>query len=146
MRNRLVRAGLLFCASAAAVGSLVMFASRTLSQSTPIEPRAKAAKIASAPTKKLSFNDDIQPILSEHCFQCHGPDSGSRKGELRLDRPEFAFLPRKEGGGFAIVKGDPSKSLLVRRITAANPKDIMPPPEAHKELRAGEIALLQRWI
>ena len=83
----------------------------------------------------ISFNDHIQPILSEHCFHCHGPDAESRKGELRLDRAEHAFQPRKDGGT-AIVKGDPDASLLMRRITTADPKHVMPPPEEHKPLRA----------
>jgi hypothetical protein len=119
--------------------SILGFASITLAT-------AHAAEAANQnPAQKLSFNEDIQPILSEHCFQCHGPDPGSRKGELRLDRAEFAFLSRKEGG-VAIVKGDPEHSLLIRRVTATKPDEIMPPPEAHKELRAAEIALLRRWI
>ena len=101
--------------------------------------------VAATGARRLSFNDDIQPILSEHCFHCHGPDPGSRKGELRLDRPEFAFLPRKEGG-VAIAKGDASGSLLIRRVTSTDPKYVMPPPEEHKPLRAEQVALLRRWI
>ncbi|MDB6077984.1 MAG: hypothetical protein JWO82_1731, partial [Akkermansiaceae bacterium] len=27
----------------------------------------------------ISFNDQIQPILSEYCYHCHGPDSGTRE-------------------------------------------------------------------
>ncbi|HKR35792.1 MAG TPA: c-type cytochrome domain-containing protein, partial [Steroidobacteraceae bacterium] len=45
------------------------------------------------PEEKLSFNESIQPILSENCYGCHGPDSGSRKAELRLDRAQFAYQP-----------------------------------------------------
>ena len=33
----------------------------------------------------MRFNRDIRPILAEHCLHCHGPDSDSRKGKLRLD-------------------------------------------------------------
>ncbi|WP_414662907.1 DUF1553 domain-containing protein [Horticoccus sp. 23ND18S-11] len=104
---------------------------------------AAVTAAAGAPAR-LSFNDDIQPILSEHCFHCHGPDAGSRKGKLRLDRAEFAFLPRT--GGAALVKGDPAASLLLERVLATDADDIMPPPEAHKPLSPEKIARLRQWI
>ncbi|MCB1212418.1 MAG: hypothetical protein KDK97_24050, partial [Verrucomicrobiales bacterium] len=33
----------------------------------------------------IDFSRDIQPLLSDKCFQCHGPDGNRRKGDLRLD-------------------------------------------------------------
>jgi hypothetical protein len=94
---------------------------------------------------RISFNDQIQPILSEYCFHCHGPDAGSRKAELRLDRAEYAFLPREDDGP-AIVRGDPERSPLWRRIASRDPDFVMPPPEAHKSLRPEHIELLRQWI
>ena len=64
-----------------------------------------------APEEKLSFNESIQPILSENCYACHGPDSGSRKAELRLDHAQFAYQPHGKFGP-AIVPGKPDKSPL----------------------------------
>ena len=34
--------------------------------------------------KKLEFNRDIRPILSDGCFHCHGPDEKERKGIVEL--------------------------------------------------------------
>jgi N utilization substance protein A len=44
----------------------------------------------SAAAGPVQFNRDIRPILSEHCFSCHGPDVQKMKGGLRLDRREEA--------------------------------------------------------
>ena len=93
----------------------------------------------------VSFNRDIQPILSENCYHCHGPDSAARKAELRLDRPEFAFQKAKSGE-VAIVKGSPETSTIIKRVTTSDPDDVMPPPESHKSLTPREVALLKQWI
>jgi mono/diheme cytochrome c family protein len=114
--------------------------------------RSGEAKPAPAPeenTGKLSFNDTIQPILSENCYACHGPDPGGRKAGLRLDRGEFAFAPHQDSHEKyppAIIPGNPDKSPLVHRIETKNVKDRMPPPEAHKTLKPEEIALLREWV
>ena len=100
---------------------------------------------AAGNSAKLSFNQTIQPILSENCYACHGPDPGARKAGLRLDRGEFAFAPHEKFGP-AIIAGNPDKSPLVRRIESDNPKERMPPPEAHRTLHPDQIALLRQWV
>ena len=93
---------------------------------------------------KLNYNEDIQPILAENCFSCHGPDSASRKGKLRLDRAEFATAKRDDRP--AITPGNPKESAVVERILSTDPDEVMPPSDSHKQLKPGEIALLTRWI
>ena len=44
-----------------------------------------AALWASGLSASVDFNRDIRPILSNHCFACHGPDAHERKGTLPLD-------------------------------------------------------------
>lgn len=94
---------------------------------------------------KLSYNEHIQPIFAEYCFHCHGPDSGTRKGKLRLDRAKDATSPRGDHEP-AIVPGNPKASPLVERILSTDEEERMPPLESHKTLSSTEIALLQRWI
>ena len=74
-----------------------------------------AAPLAAAESAlpRLRYNDDIQPILAENCFLCHGPDSSSRKASLRLDRFADATVARENGKWDpAIVPGKPAESPL----------------------------------
>lgn len=92
----------------------------------------------------VSFDRQIRPILSEACFQCHGPDPESRKAKLRLDTPDGAFADR--GGYAAIVPGKPDESELIRRISSHDPDEMMPPPKSGEALSDAEVALIRDWI
>jgi hypothetical protein len=96
---------------------------------------------------KVDFNRQIRPILSDTCFNCHGPDAGSRKADLRLDLESAAKaeLP-KHPGKRAVVPGKPSESELIARILTSDPDDLMPPPKFNKPLTAAQKDLLQRWV
>src|SRR5450631_3502365 len=94
----------------------------------------------SAATPPLQYNRDIRPILAENCFSCHGPDSASRKADLRVDRREVALEMK------AIVPGKPDESELVKRIMSADDDAMMPPPASHKKLSAADKKLLTDWI
>ena len=93
----------------------------------------------------VQFNRDIRPILSNHCYQCHGPDGPARKSGLRLDQRDHALSPA-ESGSSAIVPNKSDASELVKRILSADAQTVMPPPEIDKPLTSLQKDLLQRWI
>ncbi|MGC8642171.1 MAG: c-type cytochrome domain-containing protein, partial [Isosphaeraceae bacterium] len=76
------------------------------------------AERAATPAKRkphtLRFNRDIRPILSDKCFQRHGPDAHQRKGKLRLDSVAAATSPASSGSP-AIVPGKVDESELYDR-------------------------------
>ncbi len=89
----------------------------------------------------ISFNRDIRPILSQNCFHCHGPDSNTRKGDLRLDEGKKAIA---DG---IIQPGNPGKSELIARISTEDPDDMMPPLESKlPKLSKGQRETLAEWI
>jgi hypothetical protein len=92
----------------------------------------------------VDFGRDILPILSDKCFHCHGPDAKARKANLRFDTKEGAFRLRK--GKPVIIPGDSAASELVRRITAEDDAERMPPPESNRTLSAKQIDLLKKWV
>jgi uncharacterized membrane protein len=109
---------------------------------------AGTVQSADAPKGKparLDFNRDIRPILSDHCYTCHGPDEGRRKAGLRLDVQEDAFRLLKSGKR-ALVPGDVPASTLVERITTTDPDEVMPPPKGGKPLSEAQVEILKRWV
>src|SRR5215510_4415205 len=70
-------------------------------------------RAADLPTK-VEFNRDIRPILSENCYQCHGPDKNARKADLRLDTKDGLFTAID--GNTPVVAGNLEKSEMYRRI------------------------------
>lgn len=101
---------------------------------------------AGSAAAEIRFNRDIRPILSDHCFQCHGPDASTRKAKLRLDTREGATAVRQPGEPAAVVPGRPEASSLVTRVLTADPDDLMPPPDIKKPLTSAQIQRLQDWI
>ena len=101
---------------------------------------ASAQAEDSQPSAAARFDSQIRPLLEKHCVECHGPKK--QKGELRLDAKPFAF----KGGhdGLAIVPGDLTKSLLLKRVLSTDDDDRMP-PEGDR-LSPEQIALLKSWI
>ena len=106
---------------------------------------ATLALNATAETKPVDFLRDVRPILSSHCFKCHGPDETTRKGGLRLDIREEAVKPAKSGE-YAIVPLDVEKSHLLERINTSDADDLMPPPSAKHPLNEKQKEILRRWI
>jgi mono/diheme cytochrome c family protein len=103
------------------------------------------AALSAVDSKKVDFNRDVRPILSDNCYACHGPDAGKRKAGLRLDLKEVA-LSKLKSDNFAIVPAHPEKSSLVERIITKNEDDRMPPIKTGKTLSPEQINLLTRWI
>src|SRR5439155_11060101 len=108
-----------------------------------------AAAVRPAPTQQpggptVDFNRDVLPILSNHCFQCHGPDAAARKAKLRLDTKDGAF--RVKDGVTVIVPGKSADSELYRRVSSHDDTEVMPPAKANKKLSAHQVDTLKRWI
>lgn len=89
---------------------------------------------------RIDYQKQIKPILAERCVACHG--ALKQQGGLRLDTAALAI----KGGdsGKAIVPGDAPASLLLKRMTAADGSERMPPEG--EPLQPEQIAAIQKWI
>ena len=92
----------------------------------------------------IRYNKDVLPILSKHCFACHGPDKQQRKADLRLDTKDGLFATLD--GKAVVSPGSPESSSLVERIQTHDPDDLMPPPESKNPMTQDQINLLIEWV
>ena len=99
--------------------------------------------VAAAPVG-IDFNRDIQPILSENCYHCHGPDKAERKADLRLDVEKEAKADHD--GTVSIVPGRSADSELIKRIFSEEPDEVMPTPKSNRKLTSVQKETLKRWI
>jgi cytochrome c553 len=84
------------------------------------------------------FEKRVRPLLTEHCFPCHG--EAKTKGHLRLDSRN-GILKGGDSGPAAVI-GSPQASLLMHVIRYQDePK--MPPKG---KLRDADIATLTAWV
>ncbi len=88
-----------------------------------------AEKTAAPAVGSITYNQDVRPILSANCFQCHGRDEAARQADVRLDVPGQADL-----------------TAVLDRITSVDGGSRMPPPEVHDPLSAEQVEILRRWI
>src|SRR5262245_24273669 len=102
-----------------------------------------ASRLLAADEAAPDFNRQVRPILSAHCFKCHGPDESVRG--LRLDQREVATR-ELDSGAKAIVPGRPDQSEMVRRIFSTDKDEQMPPAVANKQLSAEQKEVLKRWV
>lgn len=101
-------------------------------------PASSAAAVAQPAA--IDFTAQIEPILRERCYECHGEKKG--RGKLRLHVRDLAL----KGGatGPLLVPGDSAKSYLVQRLLGEGGEDRMPLDE--DPLSEAETALIRAWI
>src|SRR4051812_756914 len=82
-----------------------------------------AAGMSATPQPPVDFDRQVRPILAENCYTCHGPDSGRRKAELRLDQDGDDLVERA-----IITPGNAAESELIARVVSDDRATRMPPP------------------
>ena len=94
----------------------------------------------------IDFNFHVNPILSDKCFACHGPDDKQRKANLRLDTKEGLYQMTEDLIKRVIDLDNLEESEMIRRIFHENKSIVMPPPESNLSLSEYEKNILKKWI
>src|SRR3954454_7234919 len=96
-------------------------------------------KLPPAAGRKIDFETDVQPVLAQKCFSCHGEEA--QQSGLRLDHRQNAM----RGGDYGpvIVAFDSANSKLIKRVANGDGGLQMPPTGP---LSDEEIGILRAWI
>lgn len=99
--------------------------------------------VPAIPLASQAFYDAaVQPVFAKYCVSCHGPDKS--KGKLRLDSLDQVLKGGDSGPVF--VAGEPSQSLLLKRLHLPLDDDDHMPPDPKPQPSAEQMALLEWWI
>ncbi len=88
---------------------------------------------------KITYQDDILPLIQNHCAKCHNED----KKKADLDLTSFQSALKGSGTGAVLVSGNPDASKLWRAITHAE-DPTMPPNQP--PLPEAELGMFRKWI
>ena len=95
--------------------------------------------LARADAKNPTFNDDVLPVIRQHCAGCHGVDK--QKGGLNL--ANYGVTIQGGSSGAVVVPGDAEKSRLYT-MTAHKEEPVMPPSKT--KIPDAQIELLRLWV
>ena len=94
--------------------------------------------VGSAAPDTVSYAKDIQPILKEQCYVCHG--DGAKESDLDLRTRESILQGGKHG--LAVVPGKPSESLLYLHVSGS----AGPPMPLGGALEDEQIMAIRDWV
>ena len=88
---------------------------------------------------KITYDDNVLPLLREKCIACHGPDKKSSGLQLH----NYQAVMQGGSGGVVVKPGDPDGSPLYL-VVAHKAEPFMPPKSA--PLPKDFTDILQAWI
>ncbi len=103
---------------------------------------ADLAKLPPAATRPVDFAKDIEPLLANSCYSCHGPKK--QEAGMRLDSKADALKGGEEFGTKVLQPGKSAESVLVQAVAHAHPDLKM--PKKGDRLTAEQVGLVRAWI
>ena len=98
------------------------------------------AKLPPPFTRSVDFARDIQPVLAQNCYRCHGEQRA--EAALRWDLKASALKGSDHGP--VIVPRKSAESRMIHLVAGLDPKNVM--PKKGERLSQEQIGLLRAWI
>ena len=89
----------------------------------------------------VDFDRQVRPIFESRCYECHGEKK--QKAGVRFDQRDSLFHGGDSGKPL-LVPGKSAESILLQKVTTADPDEMMPPKG--ERLTAEQISILKAWI
>src|SRR5688572_26385549 len=97
------------------------------------------SKLPPSVTRPVDYAKDVQPLLAESCYGCHGPKR--QEAGLRLDLKTDALKGSENGP--VIVPGKGGDSLLVHAVSQLGELKM---PKKGERLSVEQVGILRAWI
>jgi mono/diheme cytochrome c family protein len=107
-----------------------------LAQTSPPQASPSATPAPATGVKPVSFETDVQPVLTAKCTGCHGPDT--RVKEMNLSTLDGVM--KGSESGLVVIPGKPDESKLYQMVRDGK----MPPGKTH--LSEQTLASIRSWI
>lgn len=103
-----------------------------------------ACLLAALPAARgdVDYLKSVKPLLRERCYTCHG--ALKQKADLRLDT--VAAMLKGGESGPALKRGGADASILIKKVTATDLEERMPPPHEGEPFSPAQVELLRGWI
>src|SRR5262245_61938756 len=82
--------------------------------------RAATGPLPAPAPRSVDFLKDIQPILADRCYSCHGPDK--QKSDLRWDSRDSVFKTGEHGP--ILVPGHSADSRVIKLVAGLDPDTV----------------------
>ena len=95
---------------------------------------------------KVSFQNEVYPILEKNCLECHKPPGGKGYRETGLNMENYESLMTGTVYGPVIVPGNSKKSILNMLVEGRADDSMRMPHNRSTPLTDREIRILHLWV
>jgi len=97
-----------------------------------------------APFRKVTYAADVEPIVQQHCIECHvAGQKGTEKSGYLMDSYEAVMKGTKFG---PVIVPDSSESSSLYLLVAGKADASIQMPHGKAPLSAEEITTIRLWI
>lgn len=102
--------------------------------------------VSCATGNRVSYQQDVYPILETNCFACHTPPQGAGYVKTGLNLQAYDTLMQGTLYGPVVTPGNSQKSILNMLVEGRADSSIRMPHNRERTLTDREIEILRLWV